>query len=258
MMRALILFCLAASVAAFSPVRNMARQTRTTAPLQKQSVFEKAMADFEKAYPQVYARGWGPTPLAERWNGRHAMFGWVALVATAYAKGHNLFPDGDIMLSTKDWGTLAYIYGGSITNERAIIMVGHLHCLFVSICAAVAPLSSQQKLYYQPGDEKEAPAGLIIKPVPGLNPDNELMHGRFAMMGLVALVAVAGIYQMPILDVINAGVGGVYGAAPLMGTAGAALATKVATIAAPPAAKVAAAAAAGAGAAADAVAAAPK
>ena len=60
------------------------------------------------------------------------------------------------------------IYKGGITNERAIIIVGHLHCLFVSVCAAVAPLSSQQKLYYQPGDEKEAPAGVIIKPVPGM------------------------------------------------------------------------------------------
>ena len=77
---------------------------------------------------------------------------------------------------------------------------------------------------------------------PGLNMDNELLHGRFAMLGLVALVGISTIYQMPILDVINAGVGGAYGAAPLMGTAGAALATKVATIAAPPAAKVAAAA----------------
>lgn len=201
------------------------------------------MADFEKSYPQAYARGWGPTPLAERWNGRHAMFGWVALIATAYAKGHNLFPDGDLALNVKDWGTLAYVYGGSITNERAIIIVGHLHCLFVSVCAAVAPLSTQQKLYYQPGDDKEEPAGLIIKPVPGINADNELMHGRFAMIGLIALCATSAIYQMPILDVINAGVGGVYGNAPLMGTAGAALAAKVATVAAPAAAKVAAAAA---------------
>lgn len=255
MLRALLLLCILASVAAFAPVRNIARQGKVAAPKMKASIFEKAMADFEKDYPQAYARGWGPTPLAERWNGRHAMFGWVALVATAYAKGHGLFPDGDVMLSTKDWGTLAYIYGGGITNERAIIIVGHLHCLFVSVCAAVAPLSSQQKLYYQPGDEKEEPAGVIIKPKPGLTADNELFHGRFAMLGLVALVGISTIYQIPILDVINAGVGGAYGTAPLMGTAGAALATKVATIAAPPAAKVAAAAGA---AAADAAAAAPK
>merc|ERR1711871_1869887 len=103
-----------------------------------------------------------------------------------------------------------------------------------------------------------APAGVMIKPVPGLNMDNELLHGRFAMLGLVALVGISTIYQIPILDVINAGVGGAYGAAPLMGTAGAALATKVATVAAPPAAKVAAAVGAAAAGAADAAAAAPK
>merc|ERR1719502_366897 len=250
MFRVLVLAAFLAGASAFIPARMARSNVASPNKLIKMSIFENAMKDFEKNYPQAYARGWGPTPLAERWNGRHAMFGWVALIATAYAKGHGLFPDGDVMLSTKDWGTLAYIYGGSISNERAIIIVGHLHCLFVSICAAVAPLSSQQKLYYQPGDEKEEPAGVIIKPVPGLNMDNELLHGRFAMLGLVALVGISTIYQIPILDVINAGVGGAYGAAPLMGTAGAALATKVATVAAPPAAKVAAAGAAAADAAA--------
>lgn len=74
------------------------------------SIFEKAMYDFgkvrkqpqyctlfrrsvlshsrgmwsvvEQKYPVVYAKGLGPTTNAERWNGRHAMAGWVLLLAT--------------------------------------------------------------------------------------------------------------------------------------------------------------------------------
>ena len=52
--------------------------------------------------PQAaYNRGWGPTTKAERWNGRHAMFGWIALLATGYAKGHGLIPNGDVPLDLK-------------------------------------------------------------------------------------------------------------------------------------------------------------
>ena len=79
---------------------------------------------WKKEYPSIYASGWGPTTKAERWNGRHAMFGWIALLFTGYAKTHGLIPNPDTLLDTKEWGTLAYLYGGSITNERAIIIVG--------------------------------------------------------------------------------------------------------------------------------------
>ena len=114
------------------------------------------------------------------------MFGWIALLATGYAKGHGLIPNGDVPLDLKvplftappnscanisqEWGTLAYLYGGSLSNERAIIMVGHLHLLFLSVCAAVAPLSFQDKLYLEPGEEHEPAAGLIPKASPGLTP----------------------------------------------------------------------------------------
>jgi len=136
------------------------------------------------------------------------MFGWVALIATGYAKGHNLIPNPEQLLDMKDWGTLAYIYGGSITNERAVIMVGHLHLLFVSICAAVAPLSFQEKLYLEEGEEHEPAAGLIPKMQPGFTRNAELVNGRMAMLGLVVLLVQCTVYQTPILDTINTGLGG--------------------------------------------------
>lgn len=56
--------------------------------------------------------------------GRHAMFGWIALLVTGYCKGHGLIPQANLALDVKEWGTLAYMYGGTISNERAIIIVG--------------------------------------------------------------------------------------------------------------------------------------
>ena len=88
------------------------------------SVFDKAVKDWAAEYPAIYNVGWGPTTKAERWNGRHAMFGWVALLVTGYCKGHGLIPNPETALDLKEWGTLAYLYGGSISNERAIIIVG--------------------------------------------------------------------------------------------------------------------------------------
>ena len=126
----------------------------------------------------------------------------------SYAKSHNLIPNPEMVLDMKDWGTLAYIYGGSITNERAIILVGHLHLLFVSICAAVAPLSFQDKIYVDEGEELETMAGLIPSAKPGLTEGAELWNGRVAMLGLVVLMIESVVYQIPILDVINQGLGG--------------------------------------------------
>jgi hypothetical protein len=205
--------CLIASLvaaSAFAPApRMITRSSAVAAPL-KMSIFDDAMKDFAETYPFAAAAGWGPTPKAERWNGRHAMAGWVALIATAYAKGHNLIPNADSLLDLKEWGTLAYTYGGSITNERAVILVGHLHLLFVSVCAAVAPLSFQDRLYVQDDEVMEEPAGLIPKAAPGLTAGAELLNGRLAMLGLTVTVLISWVYQMPILDVINTGVGGAY------------------------------------------------
>jgi hypothetical protein len=200
---ALVLSCLVASASAFAPSRMIARKSAM-----QMSVFDKAVEDWKKQYPAVYDLGWGPTTKAERWNGRHAMFGWVALIATGYAKSHNLIPNAESLLDLKEWGTLAYIYGGSITNERSVILVGHLHLLFFSLCAAIAPLSFQDKIYLEEGEAQEPAAGLIPKIVPGLTKEAELLNGRLAMLGLIVLVTISTVYQTPVLDVINQGLGG--------------------------------------------------
>mmetsp|Transcript_5315 Transcript_5315/g.5470 ORF Transcript_5315/g.5470 Transcript_5315/m.5470 type:complete len:206 (-) Transcript_5315:131-748(-) len=202
MIRAAILCVILGSATAFAPVRS-ARQAK---PL-SMSVFDDAVSDWAKNYPAAYNLGWGPTTKAERWNGRHAMFGWVALIATGYVKGHGLIPNPEELLSN-DWGTLARTMGGSITNERAVILVAHLHCLLYSVCAAVAPLASQDKIILQSGEEHEPAAGLLPKAVPGITASAELINGRMAMLGLVVTLSIAAINQTPILDVINAGVGG--------------------------------------------------
>jgi hypothetical protein len=36
-------------------------------------VYEDAVADWEKQFPQFAKYGWGPSVQAEKWNGRHAM-----------------------------------------------------------------------------------------------------------------------------------------------------------------------------------------
>lgn len=39
------------------------------------SVFEDGMSQFKADYPWLAKYGFGPSVKAERWNGRHAMFG---------------------------------------------------------------------------------------------------------------------------------------------------------------------------------------
>lgn len=109
------------------------------------------------------------------------------------------------------WGTLAYTTGTeTITNERAIIMMGHVHALAVSVCATVAPLSFQDKLFLDvDAGEKDGPApGLIPSFVPGLTPEAEIFNGRMAMMGLVVTATVALTTGQSFLEVVNAGLGG--------------------------------------------------
>lgn len=201
------IFCCA--VSAFAPSNRLSSklnvQSKSTLSM---SVFDNAVKEWAKTYPAPYSFGWGPTTKAERWNGRHAMFGWVALLVTGYAKGHGLIPNAEQLLDVKEWGTLAYLYGGSISNERAVILIAHLHFLLFSVFGAVAPLSTQDKLWIEDGEEHEPAAGLIPKIVPGLTKEAELLNGRLAMLGIVVLLIVATVNQTPILDVVNTGLGG--------------------------------------------------
>ena len=51
--------------------------------------------------------GFGPSVKAERWNGRHAMFGWFMILGTAVMQKYGLFPNPDVPLNYKDWGAPA-------------------------------------------------------------------------------------------------------------------------------------------------------
>ena len=124
MFRFFACFALVASASAFVQSRGALRSR--AAPIKMVSIFDKAVKEWAAEYPAIYNVGWGPTTKAERWNGRHAMFGWVALLVTGYCKGHGLIPNPETALDLKEWGTLAYLYGGSISNERAIIIVGKI------------------------------------------------------------------------------------------------------------------------------------
>merc|ERR1711966_598389 len=111
-------------------------------------------------------------------------------------------------LDVNQWGPLAYAgMGQVITNERAIILVAHIHVLFVSIVCAFAPLSFQDTLVKEKGYTPEAPAGLIPAFKTGLTPEAELINGRLAMFGLMALVWGSFGTGTPILDCINIGLG---------------------------------------------------
>ena len=156
------------------------------------------MKDFAKNSPQFASRGFGVTVNAERWNGRHAMFGMVAMVATAYLQGHGLIPDADKVLDIKQWGGLAQVgFGETITNERAIVMIAHVHVLMVSIFAAVAPFRFQDSLAKNIGYTPEAPAGLIPPFKTGLTPEAELINGRLAMLGIISITMVPAALPRP-------------------------------------------------------------
>ena len=174
-----VLLCLISSSVAFTGMRPV---TKSVSKSLKMSVFDEGVKKWADTYPAMYSIGWGPTPLAERWNGRHAMFGWIALLFTGYAKSHGLIPNPEVLLDTKEWGTLAYLYGGSITNERAVIIVAHLHALLYSVIAAVAPLKNIDKIYLEKGETPEPAAGLIPKASPGLTRGAELLNGTCSLV----------------------------------------------------------------------------
>jgi hypothetical protein len=112
--------------------------------MQASNPMTNAVKEFAASSPEFASRGLGVTTNAERWNGRHAMFGMFFMAFTAYLKGHGLIPDADKVLDPATWGPLAYGgFGTQITNERAIILIAHVHVLFVSIMAAFSPMAFQ-------------------------------------------------------------------------------------------------------------------
>merc|ERR1719198_637586 len=126
------------------------------------SVFDKGMSQFAADYPWLAKYGFGPTVKAERWNGRHAMFGWLAIFATGYADAHGLFPNGATALTYKEWGALTQLgFGQYISNERAIIMIAHIHALAVSAMAAYGPQVLGDSLTLLDGEADEEPYGLF-------------------------------------------------------------------------------------------------
>merc|ERR1712113_885907 len=118
---------------------------------------EAAMVKFNDEFPWLAKYGFGPSVKSERWNGRHAMFGWVCILATVYAEGHGFFPSATESLKYSDWGGLAQIgFNQYISNERAIIMIAHVHLLMISVMAAFGPeFPGADSLLLLDGEEDE-------------------------------------------------------------------------------------------------------
>jgi len=209
--RMLSLVLLIGSAEAFqAPVLPARPAVARSTAIQANINYDAAMDKWKAENPWMAKYGFGPSVKAERWNGRHAMFGWLAIIATGYAKGHGFFPSGDTALTYANWGGLAQIgFGQYISNERAIIMIAHIHALAISAAAAFGPQVLGDSLTLLDGEADEEPYGFIppIKQT-GLTPAAEMMNGRMAMVGLIAVVATSVASGQDILDVVNTGVGG--------------------------------------------------
>lgn len=182
-------------------------------------VYENAQKEWESEFAPLAKWGWGPSVQAEKWNGRHAMFGWFFICATAYCKGHGLIPDADTVLDLQQWGTLATISGkDTITNERAIILIANAHFFALSLMATISPLPFGDSLLLDPNHpsydrmvaRNKAPFGYLPALKFGLTEEAEIINGRLAMVGIIALVTATAIFDKPMLDIVNEWVGGAY------------------------------------------------
>lgn len=78
------------------------------------------------------------------------------ILATGYAKSHGLIPNADVALTYNEWGGLAQIgFGSYISNERAVIMIAHIHALAISAAAAFGPQVLGDSLTLLDGEEDE-------------------------------------------------------------------------------------------------------
>merc|ERR1711959_789588 len=96
-------------------------------------------------------------------------------------------------------------FGQYISNERAIIMIAHIHALGVSFAAAFGPQVLGDTLTLLDGEQDEEPYGLFppLMGQGGLTPAAEMWNGCLAMLGLIALVMTSCISGLDILDVVN-------------------------------------------------------
>lgn len=177
------------------------------------AVFDEATGQFAADFPWLAKNGFGPSVKAERWNGRHAMFGWFMILLSGYMKAHGLFPAADVALKYDDWGALAQLgFGQYISNERACIMIAHIHALGVSAAAAWGPQVLGDSLTLLDGEADEEPYGLFppLMGQGGLTPAAEMWNGRLAMLGIIALVLTSALSGKDILEVIDIGTGGLF------------------------------------------------
>jgi hypothetical protein len=183
------------------------------------TIYEESTADWEKQFPAFAKWGWGPSVHAEKWNGRHAMFGWVFICATAYAKGHGLIPDPEAALSLNEWGPLAIISGKEmITNERAIVLAANMHFFAISLLATFCPLPFGDSLLVDPNhpnyeamsERNKSPFGFLPSFKLGITEEAEILNGRLAMLGLTALAFMTVYTGRDMLDIVNEWVGGMY------------------------------------------------
>ena len=223
-LRLVSLLLVAAGASAFAPQAPKTFLAKETfAPLElSDSPFAEAVEEYASWQPKLAERGWGPSVQAEKWNGRHAMFGFFFLCATAYAKGHGLIPNPEMALDLKEWGTLATISGKStITNERAIILMANVHCFMVGLAATIAPNDYMDPLLLDPNDptpskgdakamSKQEGYGFLPAIKFGLTDEAEIINGRLAMLGITTVLGASAITGKSVLDVINEWVGGAY------------------------------------------------